>query len=418
MLDIFATLLGTSLNACAPARPRRCRAPAAWQRRSPSAATSCVGVADRLAAALEAQFDRGRADRARRGGGARAGRAAASWSSRSSRPARHCATASADAEARQTRTLGPADPPRPTTSARLADVARRRAALPRHAATARSTIELSLVDVGPRLRDDLWGDGHRGADERHDPRHPAPRASGLDARGVEHVASPFDYPSPRAALRARGLPRRATPTAPRPRSSTSWSSLIERRRRAHPRALHQPRGDEPRRRARSPPRLDTPGARPGHAVAPADHRSSFRDERRGEPLRGHQLLAGHRRAGPLAQPGHHRPPALRRAQRPAGRGAPRHAPTGPSTRSTCRARPCCWPRGSGRLIRTRDGPRRRGGARHPPRRGQLPRRRCSASCPHAPHPRPGPGARLPPRASREPATWIAGNPSPRSPRSI
>ena len=270
----------------------------------------------------------------------------------------------------------------PTTSRDCRRRARRRAALPVAARPRGRRSSCPSWTSAPRLRDDLWAQRHRRSLTSATVPDTLPRALGLDGVSVQRFASPFDYQDHALLYVPAHFPERRADDA----EAAIVDELVDAHRapaNGRTLALFTNRSVMNRVAEQVEPRISTAGAGPGDAVARAHHRRVPR-RRRGEPLRGHELLAGRGRPGPLAQPGDHRPPALRRAQRPAGRGAPRPRRTtllrrGPAARGDAprpgRGPPDPHPR----------RPRRRRRARHAPGRGELPRRpvppaaaRCAA----------------------------------------
>ncbi len=187
-LDIFASLLGTTLT---PTRLRslasaaRPQVPEGLRERC----DDLVSAADRLASLLEVQYDANELT----GLGeevtaalARAGELVVTLVE----SLRALAPAGADAEARRTRALGPGVH-LANDLARLSSV-REGELLFLSRRDREVTIELSLVDVAPRLRDDLWARVTPVATSATVP-DTLPRALGLDGVSVQRVASPFDY---------------------------------------------------------------------------------------------------------------------------------------------------------------------------------------------------------------------------------
>jgi ATP-dependent DNA helicase DinG len=188
ILDIFASLLGTSLNAT------RLRALAAVARPLLGAeflerCLDLVTVADRFAASLQIQYDRSELtgldeDCSRELSRANELVVALVEGLRST------TTSGADGEARKIRALGPA--------IHLAnDLARvnnvRTGELLFLAKRDREVdVEISLVDVGPRLADDLWGNVTAVLTSATIP-DTLPKSLGLATTPIEHFDSPFDY---------------------------------------------------------------------------------------------------------------------------------------------------------------------------------------------------------------------------------
>ncbi|MGB8195830.1 MAG: ATP-dependent DNA helicase [Acidimicrobiales bacterium] len=188
ILDIFASLLGTSLNAT------RLRALAAVARPllTSEFAARCqdlVTTADRFAASLQIQYDRNELtgldeDCARELSRANELVVALVEGLRS------LTTSGADAEARKIRALGPAIHLQ-NDLARVNNV--RAGELLFLAKRDREVdVEISLVDVGPRLADDLWGNVTAVLTSATIP-DTLPKSLGLGATPIEHFDSPFDY---------------------------------------------------------------------------------------------------------------------------------------------------------------------------------------------------------------------------------
>lgn len=189
ILNIFASLLGTSLSA------GRVRALAGVARSLLGAdmadtALNLVNCADRLAGALQIQFDAGQLtgldEDARR-----ELERASELVTRLVEALRAVETAGADTEARKIRALGPAI----HLANDLERVGRiREGELLYLARRDREVdIEVSLVDVGPRLQDDLWGNVTAVLTSATIP-DSLPRDLGLEGEAtIEHFDSPFDY---------------------------------------------------------------------------------------------------------------------------------------------------------------------------------------------------------------------------------
>jgi len=188
MVDIFASLLGTSFNAT------RLRALAAVARPllGPEFLERCldlVSVADRFAASLQIQYDRNELtgldeDCARELGRANDLVVALVEGLRS------LVTNGADAEARKIRALGPAI----HLSNDLARVLHvRTGELQFISKRDREVdVEISLVDVGPRLADELWGNVTAVLTSATIP-DTLPKNLGLSGTAIERFDSPFDY---------------------------------------------------------------------------------------------------------------------------------------------------------------------------------------------------------------------------------
>jgi ATP-dependent DNA helicase DinG len=188
IVDIFASLLGTSLNAT------RLRALAGVARPLLGAeflerCLDLVTVADRFAASLQIQYDRNELtgldeDCSRELGRANELVVALVEGLRS------LATSGADAEARKIRALGPAihlanDLARVNSvrAGELLFISKRDREV---------DVEISLVDVGPRLADDLWGNVTAILTSATIP-DTLPKSLGLGSTPIEHFDSPFDY---------------------------------------------------------------------------------------------------------------------------------------------------------------------------------------------------------------------------------
>ncbi len=208
ILDIFATLLGTSLNAS------RLRALAAVARallggEFTERCSELVNVADRFAASLQAQFDRDELTGLDEVCARELGRANELVVA-IIEGVRSLATTSPDAEARKTRTLGPAVH-LGNDLARVSNV--RDGELLFLAKRDREVdVEISLVDVGPRLRDDLWGSVTAVLTSATIP-DTLPKSLGLDATAIEHFDSPFDYQSNSLLYVPENFPGRNDPGA-------------------------------------------------------------------------------------------------------------------------------------------------------------------------------------------------------------
>jgi len=188
IVDIFASLLGTSLNAT------RLRALAGVARPmlGNEFAQRCldlVTVADRFAASLQIQYDRSELtgldeDCARELNRANELVVAIVEGLRA------LVTSGADAEARKIRALGPAihlanDLARVNNvrTGELLFISKRDREV---------DVEISLVDVGPRLADDLWGNVTAILTSATIP-DTLPKSLGLTGTPIEHFDSPFDY---------------------------------------------------------------------------------------------------------------------------------------------------------------------------------------------------------------------------------
>jgi ATP-dependent DNA helicase DinG len=208
ILDIFATLLGTSLNAA------RLRALATTARPilSDDARTRCdelLSAADRLAAALLAQYERGELKGL--------DELCVVELSRCNElvvaiveAVRGLETSSSDLEFRKVRTLGPAvhlaidlDRVSRVKDGELLFLSRRDREI---------DVEISLVDVGPRLRDDLWSNVTAVLTSATIP-DSLPRSLGLDGVTIERVASSFDYEHHALLYVPENFPERNSPEA-------------------------------------------------------------------------------------------------------------------------------------------------------------------------------------------------------------
>jgi len=208
ILDIFASLLGTSVNA------GRLRALATLARTLLDAgeredADQLLSCADRFAAVLLAQYERGELkglDEAAQVELARANELVTSIVE----SLRALEVATADAEARKARALGPAihlanDLARVSSvgEGELLYLSRRDRDV---------DLELSLVDVGPRLREELWSQvtavltSATIADS-------LPASLGLGDVTVERVESPFNYHDHALLYVPEGFPERNDPKA-------------------------------------------------------------------------------------------------------------------------------------------------------------------------------------------------------------
>ena len=186
--DIFATLLGTTVN------PSALRAVAALARATlapdpPAEADALAAVADRLGAHLEVQFAEGRL-RGLDEGAVRELDAARALVTALVEALRGLDAAGPDGEFRRTRALGPAthlagDLARLTQVGEdeLVFLSRRDREV---------DVELSLVEVGPRLSSELWGEVTGVLTSATLPPTLPARLGLAGARRLE-VASPFDY---------------------------------------------------------------------------------------------------------------------------------------------------------------------------------------------------------------------------------
>ncbi|MEO9181334.1 MAG: ATP-dependent DNA helicase, partial [Acidimicrobiales bacterium] len=208
IVDIFASLLGTSLNATrlrALAGVARPLLDSSFSER----ALELVSVADRFAASLQAQYDNAELtglgeDCVRELGRANELVTALVEGLRSLEPG------GADNEARKIRALGPAI----HLANDLARVNRVRDGelLFLSKRDREVDVEISLVDVGPRLRDDLWGSVTAILTSATIP-DTLPKSLGLDATAIEHFESPFDYQANSLLYVPGGFPGRNEPNA-------------------------------------------------------------------------------------------------------------------------------------------------------------------------------------------------------------
>jgi ATP-dependent DNA helicase DinG len=188
VLDIFAALLGTSLNA---SRLRAFATVAKHLVGPPLADTAndLVASADRLATILAIQYDAQETT----GLGADAQReidTAAALTTRLIEALRALATSGAEDEARKIRTLGPGV----HLSNDLARIAhpQKGELLYLSRRDKEIDLEINLVDVGPRLHDDLWGNVTAVLTSATIP-DSLPAQLGLEDVKIETFASPFDY---------------------------------------------------------------------------------------------------------------------------------------------------------------------------------------------------------------------------------
>lgn len=208
ILDIFASLLGTSLNAA------RLRAFASVARPllGPHFADQCTeltAAADRLATTLEIQYDAGELT----GAGADVKReleTASGLLGKLTEALRLMATGSADEEARKIRALGPGTH-LANDLERIANV-KNGELLYLVRRDREVDLEISLVDVAPRLRDDLWGDVTAVLTSATIP-DTLPRSLGLDDVPISQFASPFDYKSNALLYVPDAFPSRNDPAA-------------------------------------------------------------------------------------------------------------------------------------------------------------------------------------------------------------
>jgi ATP-dependent DNA helicase DinG len=203
VLDIFASLLGTSLNAS------RLRAFAAVAKplvgtQFAETANDLATSADRLATVLEIQYDAQELT----GLGPDAQRevdTASALVTRLIESIRSLQPSGAEDEARKIRTLGPGvhlgnDLARVAHPAKgeILYLSRRDKEI---------DLEINLVDVGPRLHDDLWGNVTAVLTSATIP-DSLPAQLGLDDVRIQTFASPFDYPHNSLLYVPAGFPGR------------------------------------------------------------------------------------------------------------------------------------------------------------------------------------------------------------------
>jgi ATP-dependent DNA helicase DinG len=208
IVDIFASLLGTSLNST------RLRALSGVARpllgpEFNDRTLDLVNVAERFAASLQAQFDRNELtglDEDCQRELSRANELVVAIVE----GLRSITTSGADAEARKIRALGPAIH-LSNDLARVNNV--RDGELLFLAKRDREVdVEISLVDVGPRLRDDLWGSVTAILTSATIP-DTLPKTLGLEATPIERFESPFDYQANSLLYVPEGFPGRNEPEA-------------------------------------------------------------------------------------------------------------------------------------------------------------------------------------------------------------
>jgi len=208
ILDIFATLLGTSLNAA------RLRALAMGARsllgdEDKVRADQLLSSADRLASDLLAQYERNELKGLDETCELELARASELVSSLVE-SLRGLATTSPDSEFRKVRSLGPAihlandlDRVSRVKDSELLFLSRREREV---------DVEISLVNVGPRLRDELWSHVTAVLSSATIP-DTLPRDLGLDDCVVEHFESPFDYQNHALLYVPENFPERNEPGA-------------------------------------------------------------------------------------------------------------------------------------------------------------------------------------------------------------
>ncbi len=203
VLDIFASLLGTSLNASR----LRAFATVAKPLVGPSLADTCnelVAGAERLASILEIQYDAEELS----GLGADAQReidTGATLITRLIEAIRSLPSAGPDDEARKIRTLGPGV----HLSNDVARVAHPQKGEILYLSRRDREIELevNLVDVGPRLADELWSNVTAVLTSATIP-DSLPAQLGLEDVIIQTFASPFDYPHNSLLYVPAGFPGR------------------------------------------------------------------------------------------------------------------------------------------------------------------------------------------------------------------
>jgi ATP-dependent DNA helicase DinG len=203
-LDIFASLLGTSLTTS------RLRSLSGVSRSLlgndfHERCDQLIDAADRLATSLEIQFDANQLTGLSEDCERELTRAN-ELVTQIIEALRTLPTDGADAEARRVRALGPAvhlgndlERVNKIRDGELLFLDRREREI---------TIEISLIDVGPRLRDDLWGKVTAILTSATIP-DSLPKNLGLDGDClVEHFDSPFDYQSNSLLYVPQGFPQR------------------------------------------------------------------------------------------------------------------------------------------------------------------------------------------------------------------
>ncbi len=206
--DIFATLLGTTVNASA-LRAVAGLARATLAPDAPEEADALLSVADRLGAHLEVQYAEGRL-RGLDEGATRELDSARGLVTALVEALRGLDAAGPDGEFRRTRALGPAthlagDLARLTQVGEdeLVFLSRRDREI---------DVELSLVEVGPRLSSELWGEVTGVLTSATLPSTLPARLGLAGARRIE-VASPFDYKGHALLYVPSGFPGRNEPGA-------------------------------------------------------------------------------------------------------------------------------------------------------------------------------------------------------------
>jgi ATP-dependent DNA helicase DinG len=208
ILDIFATLLGTSLNA-ARLRALATSARALLDEDHRAHADQLLSSADRFAASLLAQYERNELRGLDETCTLELGRAS-ELVTVIVEALRSLTTTSADGEFRKVRVLGPAvhlandfDRVNKVRDGELLFLSRRDREI---------DVEISLVDVGPRLRDELW-DQVTGILTSATIPDSLPRNLGLTDYGFEHFSSPFDYQDHALLYVPQDFPERNAPGA-------------------------------------------------------------------------------------------------------------------------------------------------------------------------------------------------------------
>lgn len=203
VLDIFASLLGTSL-ASSRLRAFASVAKAVVGPQFVESAADLTASADRLATILQIQYDA--QELTGLGGDAqREIDTASALVTRLLEAIRSWQTSGAEDEARKIRTLGPGV----HLSNDLARVAHpaKGEILYLSRRDKEIDLEINLVDVGPRLRDDLWGDVTAVLTSATIP-DSLPAQLGLHDVGIAAFASPFDYPNHSMLYVPAGFPGR------------------------------------------------------------------------------------------------------------------------------------------------------------------------------------------------------------------
>ena len=206
--DIFASLLGTSLH------PARLRATAMVARAllgddGQRRCDQLLNGADRLAAELTAQYERNELTGLSEGCTVELA-SANELVSAVVEELRSVESISPDGEFRKLRALGPAihlandlERLHRVKDGELLFLSRREREV---------TVEISLIDVGPRLREELWDHLSAILTSATIPDTLA-RALGLDDATLAHVDSPFDYANHALLYVPANMPERNSPTA-------------------------------------------------------------------------------------------------------------------------------------------------------------------------------------------------------------